>query len=97
MSLAFSKSEHYSITDTFYVFTNAFNAQYECTADATGVRFNTDKELTGLKLTVMLVYGALSCMAVSGFREDIIACVVLVLESTGAQHDTVGVLTGASG
>lgn len=48
------------------------------------------------KPTVALVYGALGCMTISGFREDIVACVVLMLESNRAEHSTVRLLTGAS-
>lgn len=55
-------------------------------------------ELTSLfrKPTVALVYGALGCMTISGFRENIAACVVLMLESNRAQHITVRPHTGAS-
>lgn len=48
------------------------------------------------KPTVSLVYGALGCMTISGFKEDIVECVVLTLESDRAEHDTVRPHTGAS-
>ena len=46
--------------------------------------------------TVALVYGALGCMTISGLREDVVVCVVLMLESNRAEYNTVRLHTGAT-
>lgn len=43
-----------------------------------------------------LVYGALGCMTISGYREDTVA-VVFMLEFNRAEQNTVRLPTGASG